>query len=113
VFDFIAAMPTQSGDLLSWSPALLGPLAAFVFLAFITETVVPGKTYRRTLEENRRLSEAHDKAMSIANAMVDSVRAQNVAIEEVVAALNTVAQTLAAARNPEAVNDVQHKQISD
>ena len=109
MFESIAATPA-GGDILSWSPALIGPLAAFVLILFVTETVVSGKTYRRTLEENKRLSEAHTKALTVAQSMVESVRAQNVAIEEVVSALNTVARTLAAARNPEAANNVQHQQ---
>jgi hypothetical protein len=51
-------------------PRVLGPLAAFVFLAFTFEVVVSGKAYKREVEENARLREMNAKIIPVAEEMV-------------------------------------------
>lgn len=51
-------------------PVVLGPVAAFIFLIFVTEVIVSGKAYRRLAEENDRLRSVAEKVVPIAEAMV-------------------------------------------
>jgi hypothetical protein len=73
---YLAAGETLSVD----NPLVLGPIAAFVFIIFVTEVIVSGKAYRREVEENKRLRLLVEKVVPLAEALV-------VATKDVIAAM--------------------------
>lgn len=52
------------------NPFVLGPIAAFIFTVFVMEIIVPGKSYRREVEENVRLRTLVEKVVPLAEALV-------------------------------------------
>ncbi len=64
-------------------PRVLGPLAAFVFAAFVFEIVVPGKAYKREAEENKRLREELARWLPVIEEVVDVSKRMVVLTESV------------------------------
>lgn len=54
------------------NPFVLGPIAAFIFTVFVMEIIVPGKAYRREVEENKRLRQLVEKVVPLAEALVST-----------------------------------------
>ncbi|MDP9870356.1 MULTISPECIES: hypothetical protein [Streptosporangium] len=101
LFTLAANAVEPAGDFLT-NPLFLGPLAAFVFLIFVNEIVVPGRAYRRVVDENARLSGVIETVVPIAQSMVDSAKQNAAVLEDVVAVLEDVTTRLAEAKNPQA-----------
>ncbi len=97
----LAEAITPAADFLS-NPWFLGPLAAFVFLIFTQEVVVPGKAYRRVVDENARLNGVIEQVVPVAQSMVESAKQNSAVLEDVVAVLEDVVTALADAKNPKA-----------
>jgi hypothetical protein len=55
-------------------PLVLGPIAAFIFVVFVSETVVSGKAYKREVEENKRLRELIERVVPLAEKMVSATQ---------------------------------------
>jgi hypothetical protein len=72
-----AAAPDGSGVTFD-NPLILGPLAAFVFAIFVSEVVVPGKTYRREVDENARLRDLVEHVIPLAESMTATTRVTDV-----------------------------------
>lgn len=56
------------------NPLVLGPIAAFVFIIFVSEIIVSGKAYRREVEENKRLRILVEKIIPLAESLVAATK---------------------------------------
>lgn len=56
------------------NPLVLGPIAAFIFIIFVSEIIVSGKAYRREVEENKRLRVLVEKVVPLAEALVAATK---------------------------------------
>ena len=74
VAHFISAAGAGGSGLGIEDPLVLGPIAAFIFTIFVTEIVVPGKAYKREVEENKRLRDLTEKVVPLAEQMVDGIK---------------------------------------
>lgn len=68
------ASATSASGLGIEDPLVLGPIAAFIFTIFVTEIIVPGKAYRREVEENKRLRALTEKVVPLAEQMVSATK---------------------------------------
>lgn len=64
------------------NPFVLGPIAAFVFIVFVMEIIVPGKAYRREVEENSRLRALIEKVVPLAETLVSIAGEMTAAMKE-------------------------------
>jgi hypothetical protein len=80
------------------NPLILGPLAAFVFAIFVSEVVVPGKTYRREVDENARLRDLVEQVIPLAEAMTNTAQEMVTATTRVTDVMDRAVTTLADAR---------------
>jgi len=53
------------------NPIVLGPLAGFIFAVFVYEVIVPGRSFRRLQEENKRLRQITENLVPLTARMVD------------------------------------------
>lgn len=81
------ASASSAGSLSIDSPLVLGPIAAFVFTVFVSEVIVPGKAYKREVEENNRLRALTEKVVPLAEQMVTATK-------EIVAATAAVTEVM-------------------
>lgn len=72
LYDFIAQAADNS--LSVSNPLVLGPIAAFVFIIFVSEIIVSGKAYRREVEENKRLRTLVEKVVPLAESLVTATK---------------------------------------
>ncbi|MFF1711264.1 hypothetical protein [Streptomyces sp. NPDC058268] len=77
------------------NPLILGPLAAFVFAIFVSEVVVPGKTYRREVDENARLRDLVEQVIPLAESMTTTAQEMVTATSRVTDVMDRVVNTLA------------------
>ncbi|MFD6934676.1 hypothetical protein ACFWAP_00775 [Streptomyces goshikiensis] len=80
------------------NPLILGPLAAFVFAIFVSEVVVPGKTYRREVDENARLRDLVEQVIPLAESMTSTAQEMVTATTRVTDVMDRAVTTLADAR---------------
>ncbi|MFC4507025.1 MULTISPECIES: hypothetical protein [Streptomyces] len=92
-----AAAPDGSGVTFD-NPLILGPLAAFVFAIFVSEVVVPGKTYRREVEENARLRDLVEQVIPLAESMTTTAQEMVTATSRVTDVMDRIVTTLAEPR---------------
>lgn len=74
VANFASATSASGSGLGIDNPLVLGPIAAFIFTVFVTEIIVPGKAYRREVEENTRLRALTEKVVPLAEQMVSATK---------------------------------------
>jgi len=74
VANYILATGAGGSGLGIEDPLVLGPIAAFIFTIFVTEIVVPGKAYKREVEENKRLRDLTEKVVPLAEQMVEGIK---------------------------------------
>jgi hypothetical protein len=89
-----AAAPDGSGVTFD-NPLILGPLAAFVFAIFVSEVVVPGKTYRREVDENARLRDLVEQVIPLAESMMTTAQEMVTATTRVTDVMDRVIDKLA------------------
>ncbi|MFD9947141.1 MULTISPECIES: hypothetical protein [Nonomuraea] len=63
---------------------------------------MPGKAYRRVVDENARLNGVIEQVVPVAQSMVESAKQNSAVLEDVVAVLEDVVTALADAKNPKA-----------
>ncbi|MFK0015721.1 hypothetical protein [Streptomyces sp. NPDC091027] len=94
----IAAAATGSSGVTVDNPLILGPLAAFVFAIFVSEVVVPGKTYRREVDENARLRDLVEQVIPLAESMTSTAQEMVATTTRVTDVMDRVVTTLADSR---------------
>ncbi|MGD6750372.1 hypothetical protein [Streptomyces sp. BH105] len=93
------AQAASGGGVTFDNPLILGPLAAFVFAIFVSEVVVPGKTYRREVDENSRLRELVEHIIPLAESMTTTAQEMVTATTRVTDVMDRVMNTLADQRH--------------
>lgn len=88
---FVAA--AGSSDI-TVNPVVLGPLAAFVFLCFVTEVIVPGKSWKRLNEESDRRGKLNEQVVPLAENMVSSVKDMAASLDKVADMVEDVLELL-------------------
>jgi hypothetical protein len=91
----IAAAAPDGGGVNFDNPLILGPLAAFVFAIFVSEVVVPGKTYRREVDENARLRDLVEQVIPLAESMTSTAQEMVTATTRVTDVMDRVVSKLA------------------
>ena len=76
------------------NPVVLGPLAAFVFICFITEVIVPGKSWKRLNEEADRRGKLNEQVVPLAENMVSSVKDMATSLDKVADMVEDVLELL-------------------
>lgn len=74
-------LASTASDVLSISAPVIGPILTFLALIIINEWVVPGRTHRRVVEENRAMRETIEKVIPLAQSMVDAVESSATTME--------------------------------
>lgn len=80
------------------APIVLGPLVTLITVLLLNEWIVPGKTYRRVLHENKDLRELVEKIIPLAQSMVEATEAMTATAERSVRVMEDVVNTLGGAR---------------
>lgn len=88
---FVAA--AGSSDI-TINPVVLGPLAAFVFLCFVTEVIVPGKSWKRLNDEADRRGKLNEQVVPLAENMVSSVKDMAASLDKVADMVEDVLELL-------------------
>jgi ribosomal protein L17 len=91
----LIAAAASDGGVTFDNPLILGPLAAFVFAIFVSEVVVPGKTYRREVDENARLRDLVEHVIPLAESMTATAQEMVSATTRVTDVMDRVVNTLA------------------
>ncbi|MET9119920.1 hypothetical protein [Streptomyces sp. NPDC004528] len=94
----LLAAASGDGGVTFDNPLILGPLAAFVFAVFVSEVVVPGKTYRREVDENARLRDLVEQVIPLAESMTATAQEMVSATTRVTDVMDRVVSTLADSR---------------
>jgi hypothetical protein len=93
-------LAADAGTLNLSNPAVLGPIAGFVFVVFVAEIIIPGKSYKREVEENKRLRELVETVVPLSEKMVESNKVVVETLSQLSSTLNTLVDVLLADDNP-------------
>jgi hypothetical protein len=73
----------------------LGPIAGLVFILFITELIVPGRSFKRLDDDYKKSRELNEKVIPLAEKMTDSQNDLARALDRVTQAMEDVLEELA------------------
>ncbi|TKK84579.1 hypothetical protein FDA94_28535 [Herbidospora galbida] len=80
-------LPAPSVDLALTDPRVLGPVAAFIFVAFVFEIIVSGRAYRRVVAERDAARAVVDQLLPLAAQMAKVLETNNTTLARVVTAV--------------------------
>lgn len=84
------------------NPVVLGPIAAFVFIVFVSEIIIPGKSYKREVDENKRLRELVETVVPLSEKTVETNKQVIETLQQLSYTLNTLVDLLLDDNDPTA-----------
>lgn len=80
------------------APVVIGPLVSLIVVLLLNEWIVPGRTHRRVVHENKQLREVIEKMLPLAQSMVEATEAMTATAERSVRVMEDVVNALGGAR---------------
>ena len=98
MLDWLASGLSSVQGLSLDAPIVLGPVLTIVAVLLMNEWIVPGRTHRRVIKENKELRELVEKIIPLAQSMVEATEAMTATAERSVRVMEDVVNTMGGAR---------------